>query len=168
MSKEEIYEVITKVAKNHCKKKFAYLTEDDIENKAWEIALKQLPEFVVSKGKAKNPAKSLEHWLNAVVSNRLKNYYRDEFEVKNKSQIVSPVSLDTTMDTPDLNIGFVDIYNSEFWNLIIRNLSDNYLDILEAILSGEKVNTYYKNKLQTKIKVIWKTKWNNQNERMSR
>lgn len=164
ISKEEIYEIITKVAKNHRNKKFLYLTEEDIEYKAWEIALEQIQDFNVKRGKVENPKKCLEHWLNAVVSNRLKNYYRDEFEVKKKSKVMSASSLTYDVDVHDTNDLAFTFENKELWDLIISNLSANYLDILDAVLSGEKISPYYKTKLQSKIRTIWRTKWNSKNQ----
>lgn len=155
LNKEQIYNVIDKVAKNHKNKSFSYHTINDIEQQVWIIALERIKDFNHSKSKQKNIEKALEHWLNTVVSNRLANFYRDKYVVPHKqSNIISPISMDNKIDLEDKEDYFNNIVGSDYWDLVIKDLNDYYLDILECILSGEIVNSYYRSKLMNRIKVI--------------
>ena len=162
MTQEQIYQVIQKVAKNHRNKSFGYFTEEDIEQEAWIIALKKLPQFEEQKGKHKDVAKSLEHWLNKVVSSRLKNLYRDEFIVPQRlhtdksNNLVSPMNFDDVGERQDLSDFFSVLENKELWEFIIKELNDYDIDILDSILSGENIGSYYKSKIVNKIKKILK------------
>jgi hypothetical protein len=167
LSQNDIYDVIDKVAKNHRNKSFSCYTTDDIEQQVWVIALEKLDEFDQSRCKESNVKKALEHWLNTVISNRLSNFYRDKYLVLCKiskhlnNNINSPLSLDSKM--VKLNNGLIDleILKNESWEIILSSLDDIYNDILESILSGETVSSYYKIKLFNKIKFIWDEKCQN-------
>lgn len=169
ITEKEIIEVIQNVAKNHRNKAFDYHTEDDIEQEASIIAWSKLSEFVPARGKSKNIKQSLENWLNTVVSRRLKNFYRDKFLVPQKSlksdkstteqskrtNLMHPLNIedisDETFKVFDNN--YFDKYEFKY---IIENLSFEMLDILEAILSGQNIKCYYRNKLLEKIKKLSK------------
>lgn len=162
LTKEEIYEVISAVAKNHKNKSFECYTPDDIEQEVWVIALQKLPEFELDRTKQTNLKKSLEHWLNKVVSNRLSNFYRDKWTVPNKEHIKNS----QTLFNPEIDVQYLEkicnqdsnIFNNlilqENWQLILKNLNEVYFDILDSILNGEDVTPYYKIKLLSKIKTI--------------
>lgn len=162
MTQEQIFQVIQKVAKNHRNKSFGYFTEEDIEQEVWIIALEKLPKFEESKGKHKDATKSLEHWLNTIVSNTLKNLYRDKFEVPQrlrtdkKNNLVSPMNFDDIGERQDSSDFFALLENKELWNIIIDQLSDYDIDILDSLLSGENIGSYYKSKIINKIKKILK------------
>jgi DNA-directed RNA polymerase specialized sigma24 family protein len=162
MTQEQIHQVIQKVAKNHRNKSFGYFTEEDIEQEVWIIALKKISRFEEQKGKHKDPMKSLEHWLNKVVSTRLKNLYRDEFVVPQRlhtaksNNLISPMNFDDVGELQDLSDFFSSLENKELWLLIIKDLNDYDIDILDAILSGENIGSYYKSKIINKIRKILK------------
>lgn len=69
MSKKT-FEIIERIAKEHCKKKFGYLTEDDLRGEIWKICLEKLPDFDKEHG-------HLENFLRVVVHNRLINRFKD-------------------------------------------------------------------------------------------
>lgn len=160
LSKDKIYEIAEKVAENHKNKAFGLYSSEDIKQQVWQIILEQLPGFNHSRGKVKKPEEALERWLNRVVSNRLKNFYRDRHTVPNKNcQTVNQT--DYMKDSGNVVERSIDnlmeeVVSNEYWAKIKSSLDENDMDILEALLSGEKINTYYKNKLFSKIKGILK------------
>lgn len=172
LTKVEISEVIQKVAKNHKNKRFGPYTEDDIEQEVWIIALNKLPEFVPERGKHKDLKQALENWLNTVISRRLANFYRDKHLVpqkllksdKNNSQTQKRKNLMNPLDIDDISDDCVrfqsqDILENECWQIILDNLNEEMLDALDALLSGQPIGSYYKNKLKNEIKSIIGEKW---------
>jgi DNA-directed RNA polymerase specialized sigma24 family protein len=146
------------VAKNHKHKSFDIHSSSDIEQEVWVIALKQISEFDITKCKHKDTEKALEHWLNTVISNRLANFYRDEFLIKKRDknkEFVSIMSIDSAnLDVDQLFEQNHD--NLDFWDCVNNNFTENQMDVLESILSNESVNSYYKIKLKNHLKVIFK------------
>ena len=162
MTNTEINEVIQKVAKNHRDKAFGSYTPEDIEHEVWLIALNKIELFKPNKGKVVDEKKALERWLNVVISNRLKNLYRDEYVVPqrlhkdNKNNLLKPLDITSIGDRSD-NIELIEIVqNKELWNYVLQNISDSEIEILDGLLSGELINSYYKNKIFIKIKELIK------------
>jgi DNA-directed RNA polymerase specialized sigma24 family protein len=167
LNPQDYIDVLSKVAKNHRSKSFDYHTEDDIEQESYLIALSKLKEFVPSRGKSDNLNQSLENWLNTVVSRRLKNFYRDKYVVPQKSlksdrnlneqsnrvNLMHPLNLH---DISDESFKFIDTkyVDNDIWITIINALDDDMKDVLEAILSGQTIKCYYRNKLYRCIKSI--------------
>jgi hypothetical protein len=167
LPQNKIYEIIAKVAKNHENKVFGSYTKDDIRNECWIIALKQLPEFEISKRKNTNVEGALENWLNAILSRRLANFFRDKFVVplqikkkdtnpavyNQKKSLFFPATLTSAESVQD----FSSLTNDEeVFHILVEELDPYSLDVMDAILSGEVVNLYYKTKLFAKIKTILK------------
>jgi len=153
--------VISKVAQNHKNKAFAYYTEEDIYQEIWIMALEKLYKFKPNRGKTKNIEKSLEHWLNAVISNQLKNLYRDKYIVPQRihigknNRLLTPADVDSLSEYEEEIDLFSILENKELWHMIIDSLSDYDIEVLDSLLSGETVTSYYKNKVLKKIfKVI--------------
>lgn len=150
--------VIQKVAENHRNKSFDIYSSADIEQEVWIIALKKLPEFDIDKCKYADIEKSFEHWLNTVVSNRLKNLHRDEFVIKKRNknkEMVATISISGT--DFDLDQLFEHNHNSiDFWDLVNKYFTEDDFDVLESILSNENINSYYKVKLKNKMKEVFK------------
>jgi hypothetical protein len=176
LTKDEIIEVVDKVAKNHRNKSFGPYTEEDIEQEVWIIALSKLPEFVPERGKHKNLRQSLENWLNTVVARRLANFYRDKWVVpqrklksdKSGAQHKKRINLMHPLDIEEISednasLGPSDILESEYWKIVLENLDEDLIDILDAMLSGQTVNCYYRNKLSNKIEKIREEKWQKEN-----
>jgi hypothetical protein len=69
---DDIYDLIKKIADEHCKsnKKFGYLSKTDIKNEIWVICLEKLKDFDSERGQ-------LEHFLRVTVKNRLINKFKD-------------------------------------------------------------------------------------------
>lgn len=164
----QVIDICTKVAKNHNNKSFSYFESDDIEQQAWIIILDKIGEFDPSKGTTNNIEQSLENWLNTIVSRRLSNFYRDKFKVPQKQlksdkseydqvkrqNLMKPLDISYVSDVSENNDIVSRLVDGELWQTIIAQLSPEYLDILDSILSGEKINCYYKNKLIIQIKNI--------------
>lgn len=64
------FNVINKIANEHCHKTFAFLDEDDLRNEIWVICLEKIDDFEEDRGK-------LEHFLRVTVKNRLINKFKD-------------------------------------------------------------------------------------------
>ena len=153
LTKNEILEIINKVVLNHSNKEFDGFLKEDIIQECWLMSLKQLNKFDIKKTKNSDPKKALEHWLNKVLSNRLKNFYRDKHVVPKKN--FNCVSIDNNeilnfLSGSDVN----NIIYSELFNYILNNLDEEKVYILECILSGESINSYYKNKIIKLIKEL--------------
>lgn len=160
MTHEEKMEIIQKVAKNHRNKEFGYFTKEDIEGEVWLIALKQMHKFDSTRGKHTNEKKSFEHWLNAVIAKRLKNLYRDTYVVPQRlhkgqpNNLLNPIHIDSIQENSH-TINFHDIIeNKEIWNYLMLHLNDCDLEVLDSLLSGENIPSYYKLKLANKVKEL--------------
>lgn len=146
MTDLEIFEVIEKVAENHKNKSFDCHSPEDIKNQVWVIALEKRGDFIYSRAKNKDPKLAFESWLNVVISNRLKNFHRDK-KKKNPENCISINALTNCVELIS-NDYFL---TSETWVKIKFLLSDESIEILDSVLSGEKVNSYYKQKLFKEI-----------------
>ena len=161
ISQAEIYEVIGRVAKNHRNKCFGSYTKQDIEQEVWIIALEVLPKFEMDKGTQKDPKRALEYWLNKVMTNKLKNLYRDKFIVPQRlhkegcsNNLLSAINIDDVGEVISKD-NLENIVGSEDLSAkIIDQLSDSDLEILDSLLSGENIPSYYKTKLLRKIKDV--------------
>jgi DNA-directed RNA polymerase specialized sigma24 family protein len=67
---EEVFNLIQRIASEHCFKTFGYLDVDDLKNEIWVICLEQLKDFKEDRGK-------LEHFLRVAVRTRLVNKFKD-------------------------------------------------------------------------------------------
>lgn len=177
LTEAEIIEVIDKVAQNHSKKAFSYYTSSDIKQEVWRIALEKLIEFSLEKSRHPlNPKKALEHFLNTVMARRLSNLYRDKYLVPQKAlksdrsesdqrkrvNLMHPLDINEISESNIRSING-DVLESEIWAIVNKNLNDEEFDILDALLSGERINCYYKNKLLTQINKILDEKWERDN-----
>lgn len=166
LNESEVIEIITMVVKNHKNKVFGIYDQKDIEQEAWIIALEKMGSFNFEKAKQKDIKKAFECWLNAVISNRLANLFRDKYIVPQRSlksdksdvdqtkriNLMHPIDISSTSDS-NLKTNFVSFDFNEIKDIVDKLDSDN-LDILDSILSGEKINCYYRNKLLKSINKI--------------
>jgi DNA-directed RNA polymerase specialized sigma24 family protein len=69
---KETFDIINRISEEHSgpRKKFGYLTEDDLKSEIWAICLDKLKDFDRDRGE-------LEHFLRVLVKNRLINRYKD-------------------------------------------------------------------------------------------
>ncbi len=67
---KEVFNTIEKISKEHCRKTFGYLDEDDLKNEIWLICLDKLADYTEERGE-------LEHFLRVSVHNRLVNRFKD-------------------------------------------------------------------------------------------
>lgn len=70
MIEQKVFDIIERISKDHSHKVFGYLTEDDLRNEIWVIALSKLKDYDYTQGK-------LENWMRRVVKNRLINRFKD-------------------------------------------------------------------------------------------
>jgi hypothetical protein len=172
VSYSEVVEIINSVAKIHRSKKFGFMTEDDIESQVKLICLQQLKFYEKSKETDRNPKKNLEKWLNKIAKNRLKNFYRDNCSSVNKKHAESRKRLASSANSfEETNCSFdknavvnSNIYNTveyeELQKFVMERLDPIYQEIFKACLSNEAVTSYYRNKLEFRIKEIL-LEWNN-------
>lgn len=167
LNKEEIITVINNVVKNHRNKAFSYYTEEDIEQEAWIIALNKLGDFLPARGRNKDIKQSLENFLNTVVSRRLKNLYRDKYVVpqrvlksdkspgdqSKRTNLMHPLNIEEISEDKMKGLDPLN-FESDLWHKILKNLNEDLIDILDAMLSGQIIKCYYRNKLLNHIKVI--------------
>jgi len=164
LTEEQVIDIVSKVANNHKNKHFGYFTSEDIIQEVWAIALDRLKEFDYNRGKESNIEKALEHFLNNVIARRLSNLYRDHYVVpqrqlksdKSDYDQVKRINLMHPVNISDLSeesIGsFIEYtFDNDHWYYIIHHLSEENIDILDALLSAEKVSCYYKNSLLRSI-----------------
>lgn len=164
LSEDQIIKIINKVANNHRMKCFSFYTQEDIFQEVWIIVLDRIKEFDITKCKQENLEKSLEHFLNNVVSRRLSNFYRDNYVVPQKQlksdqsdhhrvmrvNLMHPLNISNI--TENLLGSMCDILiDKECFNYIVSSMSDEYIDILDTILSTESISSYYKNRLYSYI-----------------
>lgn len=160
LNKTQIFEIIEKVALNHKNKTFNYYTTEDIYQIVWTIALEKLSDFNINKTLEKKPEKALEHWLNTIISNRLSNLYRDEYVVPKQlkfgknTNVIDPISIHDIEYNAVENISSIHLENKELWNDVLNDLTEMELIVLESLLSGENITSYYKIKLIKRIRSI--------------
>lgn len=171
ISYDEVINIIEMIARTHRAKKFGFMTEDDIESQVRLICIQQLKFFDLSKEADVTHHKSLERWLNKIVKNRLKNFYRDHCLSVNEKHSSARQSLSRSASSlPDKNQSFdsnsvqkstvyEDVEYEELKIFIIKNLDESYVEIYNACINDEAVTPYYKNKLLIKISEIMK-EWN--------
>lgn len=147
LTREQVERVIEKVARNHQHKAFDCYTYDDIYQQVWEIALEIMGKFDIDRKKVKNPESAFEHWLNAVISNRLRNFYRDKFTVPKKNLNITYG--EAALDSRAVNLEH--LLSSDVLDKIIENLSAEGVDILDSVMSGEVISNYYRQKLIDEI-----------------
>jgi DNA-directed RNA polymerase specialized sigma24 family protein len=67
---ENTFNLIQRIAKEHSRRVFGYLDEDDLKNEIWLICMDKLADYTEERG-------SLEHFLRVSVHNRLVNRFKD-------------------------------------------------------------------------------------------
>src|SRR4051794_10250497 len=67
---QKIHDLIERIAKEHSRNKFGYLSEEDLKNEIWVICLERIEEFDYTRGE-------LEHYLRRAVKTRLINRFKD-------------------------------------------------------------------------------------------
>ena len=171
ISYDDVIVIIEMIAKMHRGKKFGFMTEEDIESQVRLICIQQLRFFDSTKEADVTHQKSLERWLNKIVKNRLKNFYRDHCLSVNEKHASarqslsrSACSLEEKNQSVDENAiqrstMHEDLEHAELQEFIIKNLDEAYLEIYHSCLNDEAVTPYYKNKLLVRINEIIK-EWN--------
>jgi hypothetical protein len=165
ISRDEVLSLVEKIAQTHMGKTFAYMTVEDIASQARLICMQQLKFYEPEKGIGWDDINSLERWLNRVVKNRLKNFYRDHCGSLNEQHKKARVSLsakarnskdDTVLYEPATGKNETEnsVVFGELKDFVEARLSEEGLEIYRACLSEEPVNSYYKNKLRLEITQI--------------
>ena len=172
ISKEDVLSLIEKIAHTHMGKTFAYMTQDDIAAQARLICIQQLKYYEPEKGSGWDDINSLERWLNRVVKNRLKNFYRDHCGSLNEEHKKARMSLsakarnkkDDSKNYEQAQTQKEETENSvifsELKDFVEERLSVEGLEIYRACLSEEPVKSYYKNKLRSEIQEMMQ-EWQN-------
>jgi hypothetical protein len=168
LTQKEITEIVQKVAENHKHKVFGSFTEDDIYQQACLICVSKIPEFCIQKQNVKKPKQALENFLNKVVSNRLKNFFRDHEGIHYKTyksdksphdkqrriNLLNPIDVHTTNDK-NLKNSFEENFESlDLLEFITKRLDEEHIEILESILSGDNINSFHKSRLCEEVKNI--------------
>lgn len=165
LTEPEVISIVLKVARNHTHKTFDCHDKSDIEQQACVIILDKIGDFDITKANAQqNVALALESFLNTIVSRRLNNFYRDKYAVKIKPRkdshndekrrsILHSVSIS---ENPNIHIPDVSLSTNDFNNLgefeaLLPQLSAESLDIIDAILSGQNLSGYFKDKVRKEI-----------------
>jgi DNA-directed RNA polymerase specialized sigma24 family protein len=157
------------VAKIHRGKTFDYHTKTDIEQQVWVIAIEALPKYENKKTKTKNPELAFESWINAVVSRRLKNFYRDRYTVKHREKAndsnfdkIKKNNLSRPLDLglAESVVGTIDVphFSEMDLNTILNQLPDDLRQVLLLQLSGIHIVGYYTYRLNAKLKEIYEAK----------
>jgi hypothetical protein len=165
ISRDEVLSLVEKIAQTHMGKTFAYMTVEDIASQARLICMQQLKFYEPEKGIGWDDINSLERWLNRVVKNRLKNFYRDHCGSLNEQHKKARVSLsakarnskdDAVLYEPATGKNETEnsVVFGELKDFVEARLSEEGLEIYRACLSEEPVNSYYKNKLRLEITQI--------------
>ena len=165
ISREEVLSLVEKIAQTHMTKTFAYMTVEDIASQTRLICMQQLKFYEPEKGAGWDDINSLERWLNRVVKNRLKNFYRDHCGSLNEQHKKARVSLSAkARNTKEDAIAYEpatgknetenSVVFAELKDFMESRLSEEGLEIYRACLSEEPVNSYYKNKLRIEISQI--------------
>jgi hypothetical protein len=173
LSYDDVVNVIEMIAKMHRGKKFGFMTEEDIESQVRLICIQQLKFFDPKKEADVTHNKSLERWLNKIVKNRLKNFYRDHCLSVNEKHSSARQSLSRSACSPDeqnhlINQNSIqksniqdELEHAELQEFIEARLDESHMEIYTACLNDEAVTPYYKNKLMAKIEEILK-EWNSE------
>jgi len=171
ISYDDVIGIIEMIAKMHRSKKFGFMTEEDIESQVRLICIQQLKFFDPKKEADVTHQKSLERWLNKIVKNRLKNFYRDHCLSVNEKHASARQSLSKSACSTEEKNQSVDensiqksttheeVEHAELQEYVIKNLDDSYLEIYYACINDEAVTPYYKNKLMLRVNEIIK-EWN--------
>lgn len=165
ISRDEVLSLVEKIAQTHMGKTFAYMTVEDIASQARLICMQQLKFYEPEKGIGWDDINSLERWLNRVVKNRLKNFYRDHCGSLNEQHKKARVSLSAkARNSKDDSVAYEpatcknetenSVVFEELKDFVEARLSEEGLEIYRACLSEEPVNSYYKNKLRLEITQI--------------
>ena len=168
ISYEDVVFIIDSIAKTHRSKKFGFMTEEDIESQVRLICVQQIKFFDPTKEADVTHHKSLERWLNKIVKNRLKNFYRDHCLSVNEKHASARQSLSKSASSlPDKNESIdenaiqrsnvhQEVEYIELRDMVISKLDDAHMEIYNACINDEAVTPYYKNKLMTRINEIIK------------
>jgi len=169
---QEVVDLIEKIAKTHMNKTFAYMTSDDIASQTRLICIQQLKFYEPERAAGWDDINSLERWLNRVVKNRLKNFYRDHCGSLNEKHQKARRSLSAKAKNRNEDMGDSfhpstsknetedSVIFNELRDFVEARLTEESLEIYRACMSEEPVNSYYKNKLKVEISEILKG-WNN-------
>lgn len=158
--------MITKVAKIHKGKVFDYHEEDDIEQQVWIIAIEALPKYRQDRTKTKNALLAFESWLNSVVSKRLKNFYRDNYSVKNKEKpndsqfdkdiknnLSRPLELSVAETTVGVKNIFLEVPIEEVEDMLMK-LPEDLRQVFLLQKSGINITGYYSTRLKEKMREL--------------
>lgn len=171
ISYEEVIDIIEAIAKTHRAKKFGFMTEEDIESQVRLICIQQIKFFDITKESDITHQKSLERWLNKIVKNRLKNFYRDHCLSVNKKHASARQSLSRSAssdpektqivnDNAVQRSNIIDILEyEELREFVMSGLDEPMMEIYNACMNDEAVTPYYKNKLIARVlDLIWNEK----------
>ena len=153
MSKEDTVNTITLVVERIAPKyTFPNFDVDDIKQEAFIICIEALERY--------DNKRSLENFLSANLSNRLKNFVRDRYghakDIERK-KVSSPASLSdiiaNTYSYEEFND--INIDNKEFMRRVEDKLPANLRESYLKFINGVKISKTKKTKLLTFIKDIF-------------
>lgn len=165
LTDKQIMDVIDEVAVKQATKPYGIYSIPDLRQQIKLICWQKISEFDPTKRKTKDIAQALENWLSSISRNRLINLHRDvmgsnkrfksdtDFTFERRKKLNEPVSIDAVDITYYIE-QLDDINFKDSFQRIITQLSVENLDVLEAVLSGEKIPTLYRKKLYSNIEEI--------------
>lgn len=170
MTEAEIIVIINSVAKNYTARKFGVFNYDDLFQHARTFCVAKMHLFDYSKHRdGKDISKALESWLNRIVSNQMKNLYRDNVKKAYKTYQKDTCDADKHRRASVLNpehIGlafFPNLFGSyedkcgmdmlAAIKSIAKHLDDEEFEILAAVLNDESVPSNFKKRMIEKCQM---------------
>jgi len=130
---DQIHAVVNRIAPKYT---FQGYEIDDIKQEAFLICMDALDRY--------DPQRPLENFLSVHLSNRLKNFIRDNYYVKdvdeNKKKILRAGSISETPNIVELVSGADDIEINEVKKIIDKKLDPSYRADYLKIINGIYVN----------------------------
>lgn len=166
LSEKDIMEVIDEVALKCSTRPHSIYDIDDLKQYVSILCWQKLPDFNVNKRKTDTAKQALMNWLSRIAYNRLINLHRDmlgagskkfkkdtDFSQQQRKALLEPISLSACDEIDKLSYE-INIIDDNKILYITTKLTLEYIDVLDSILSGERVPSQYKNKLFNEIRRI--------------
>lgn len=172
ITESDVMEVIEEVALKCSTRPHSIYGIDDLKQHVRILCWQKLPEFDLSKKKTNKAKQALMNWLSNIAHKRLINLHRDmmgaahktfkkdtDFSKIQRKNLMEPVSLEESDEVNSItyDVSYIDI---SLLNIISSELSDEYIEILDRLLSGLKIPSYYRRKLECAVNEVINGKFN--------
>jgi DNA-directed RNA polymerase specialized sigma24 family protein len=151
MTESAVLKIIDKVAKKHCWRKFGYMAYTDLYQHASMFCVDKIARFDFEKANPTNSGdinKALENWLSRILSNQMKNFYRDNVDKRvhrEDGEKITTIIQNHQLDLVDREEP-IDPYHHENMTeqkeklfLLSCELSDELFEVFDGMLSGDHV-----------------------------